>query len=63
MFGGKENEEPLIKRTVGEPWKWTHPNYIITVDRKLLDLKKVEIDPFQRMADGEKRNNKLVLAW
>ena len=63
MFGSKENEEPEIKRTVGEPWKWTHPNYVITVDRKLLDLKKVEIDPLQRMADGERRNNKLVLAW
>ena len=63
MFGEKANEEPEIKRTVGEPWKWTHPNYVITIDRKLLDLKKIEIDPLQRMADGERRNNKLVLNW
>ncbi|MEN9952161.1 MAG: hypothetical protein RLZZ520_429, partial [Bacteroidota bacterium] len=63
MFGEKANEEPEIKRTVGEPWKWTHPNYVITIDRKLLDFKKIEIDPLQRMADGERRNNKLVLNW
>jgi hypothetical protein len=63
LFGENANEEPEIKRTVREPWKWTHPNYVITIDRKLLDFKKIEIDPLQRMADGERRNNKLVLNW
>jgi hypothetical protein len=63
MFGSKQNEEPVIKRTVGEPWKWTHPTHVITIDRKLLDLKKIEIDPTKRMADNERRNNKLELTW
>ena len=63
MFGEKSNEEPIIKRTVGAPWKWTHPTYTISVDRKLLDLKKIEIDPKKRMADTERRNNKLELNW
>lgn len=63
MFGEKSNEEPAIKRTVGSPWKWTHPTYTISVDRKLLDLKKIEIDPKKRMADTERRNNKLELNW
>jgi hypothetical protein len=63
MFGSKQNEEPSIKRTVGEPWKWTHPTHVITIDRKLLDLKKIEIDPTKRMADNERRNNKLELTW
>ena len=63
MFGEKRNEEPGIKRTVGEPWKWTHPYYTFEIDRKLTDLKKVEIDPGQRMADMERRNNKLELNW
>lgn len=63
MFGTKENEKPGIKRTVGEPWKWTHPTYIIGIDRKLIDLKRIEIDPGKRMADGERRNNKLELNW
>jgi hypothetical protein len=63
MFGGKENETPAIKRTVGQPWKWTHPTYVIEVDRKLMDLKKVEIDPQKRTADIERRNNALELNW
>lgn len=63
MFGEKLNEEPNIKRTVGVAWKWTHPTYTITIDRKLIDLKKIEIDPAKRMADIERRNNKLELNW
>jgi hypothetical protein len=63
MFGSKSNEKPSIKRTVGEPWKWTHPTYTISIDRKLIDLKRIEIDPGKRMADGERRNNKLELNW
>jgi len=63
MFGEKQNEDPAIKRTVGEPWKWTHTYYTFEIDRKLTDLKKVEIDPGQRMADMERRNNKLELNW
>lgn len=63
MFGEKVNEDPNIKRTVGEPWKWTHPTYTISLDRKLIDLKKIEIDPGKRMADTERRNNKLELNW
>lgn len=63
MFGSKPNEKPAFKRTVGEPWKWTHPTYTISIDRKLIDLKKIEIDPGKRMADGERRNNKLELNW
>lgn len=63
MFGTKDNEEPSTKRTECEPWKWTHPIHVITIDRKLIDLKKIEIDPTRRMADTERRNNKLELNW
>jgi hypothetical protein len=63
MFGEKKNENPSVKRTVGEPWKWTHPFYTFEIDRKLTDLKVVEIDPGQRMADMERKNNKLEITW
>jgi hypothetical protein len=63
MFGQKENEQPEVKRTVGIPWKWTHPTYVIQVERNLLDLKSIEIDPLKRTADGERRNNRLELNW
>ena len=63
MFGTKKNEFPGIKTTIGAPWKWTHPTYIIEIDKKLMDLKKVEIDPLKRTADIERRNNVLELGW
>ncbi|MGL6269419.1 MAG: M1 family metallopeptidase [Chitinophagaceae bacterium] len=63
MFGEKNNEEPSVKRTVSEPWKWTHPYFTFEIDRKLTDLKSVEIDPLQRTADMERKNNKLELNW
>lgn len=63
MFGTKQNEDLSVKRTVGGPWKWTHPTYTIQIERNLLDVRKIEIDPMRRTADTERRNNKLELNW
>ena len=63
MFGEKPVEDPSIPRTTFEPWKWTSPTYIFTINRRLTDLKTIEIDPSQRMADVDRRNNKLELNW
>lgn len=63
MFGEKPADDPAIPRTVFEAWKWTHPTYTIEVPRKLSEMKNLEIDPSQRMADIERRNNKLEIPW
>lgn len=63
MFGEKPDENNSIPRKVYEPWKWTHPTYIIEADKKLFDLKTVEIDPSLQMADIDGRNNRLELNW
>lgn len=63
MFGSKAAEAGQEGRKVYEPWKWTHQTYTINTTRKLTDISKVEIDPSQRMADVERRNNKLELQW
>lgn len=63
MFGEKPVENPAIPRVVYEPWKWTHPEYVFTIDKKIGDLKVLEIDPTQRMADVERRNNRLEVPW
>ena len=63
MFGAKPVEDHTIPRTQFAPWKWTNPTYTFSFDRRLLDLKVVEIDPTQRMADTDRRNNKLELKW
>lgn len=63
MFGEKPIEDTAIPRTTYTPWKWTHPTYIVEVPRRLAEMKVLEIDPSQRMADIERRNNKLAIPW
>jgi len=63
MFGAKAEEAGQTPRMVYESWKWTHPTYEIQTKRKLSDVVSVEIDPSQRMADIERKNNKLELKW
>ncbi len=63
MFGEKLPEDLTIARTTYEAWKWTHVEYVFEINHKLADLKIIEIDPSQRMADLERRNNKLEVPW
>jgi hypothetical protein len=63
MFGGKPVEDKSIPRLELEPWKWTHPTYTFEVNHRLTDLKIIEIDPSERMADIDRKNNKLELNW
>lgn len=63
MFGAKQNEDSSVPAKVYPSWKWTHPTYTIEFDKRLVDLTTVEIDPTQRMADVDRRNNKLELKW
>lgn len=62
MFGAKKEDEN--GRLIAEPeWRWTHPTYILELKAKLTDFKKIELDPSQRMADIDRRNNVLELNW
>ena len=63
MYGEKPVEDPNIPRTVYDAWKWTSGTYIVETKRKLTDLIIAEIDPSQRMADVERKNNRLELKW
>ncbi len=63
MFGAKENEDPKSTFTRQEPWKWTHPTYVVETKRRLSEMKAVEIDPSRRMADVERKNNLLDIPW
>ena len=62
MYGAKKEDEN--GKVIAEPeWRWTHPTYTFEVKGKLTDYTKVEIDPSQRMADVDERNNALELNW
>jgi hypothetical protein len=61
QFGEKPVEDASIPRRTFEAWKWTSPTYTFETGHRLLDIKSVEIDPTQRMADVDRKNNKLVV--
>ncbi len=64
QFGAKQNEwGNAISFKSYDAWKWTHDTFIIETSRKLTDIISVEIDPSQRMADVERKNNKIELKW
>lgn len=63
MFGAKKAEEGQTPRKEYDEWKWTHPTYEIQTSKRLTDIVIVEIDSSQRMADVERKNNKLELKW
>ena len=63
MFGAKPVETDSIPRIVNEPWKWTSESYTIQTKHKLTDIVALEIDPSLRMADVERKNNKIELKW
>lgn len=63
MYGSKTVEDSTIPRISYAPWKWTHPTYTIETSRRLTDIQVAEIDASQRMADIDRKNNKLELKW
>lgn len=63
MYGAKPVEDESVTRKVYEPWHWTSQVYVIETSRKLLDVVSAEIDPSLRLADIERKNNKLELKW
>lgn len=58
MFGTKPMEDNKAGRTVHSAWKWTHATYVVELNKKLSELKTIEIDASQRMADVERGNNR-----
>src|SRR5688572_1862246 len=62
MFGQKPVEDASVSRIIYEPWKWTHTTYIIESSHKLGDISIGEIDPSQRLADIQKKDNKIDLS-
>jgi hypothetical protein len=60
MFGEKP-EEDATARKVYPAWHWTNDTYVIESNRALFDISIAEIDPSLRMADVERKDNRLKL--
>ena len=63
MYGVKAAETDSVSRKSYEPWHWTSTVYTVETDRRLTDVIAAEIDPSQRLADLDRRNNKIELKW
>lgn len=63
QFGEKSAEPWQTPRVVYDEWKWTHPTYEIQTKKRLTEIVSVEIDPTLRLADTDRKNNRLELKW
>lgn len=63
MFGSKENEYPNVTFTKADTWKWANSTYELVIDKPLMQLKSIEIDPSQRLADINRADNKMEFNW
>lgn len=60
---GEKPAESTAPRVVYPAQRWTHRDMIIRTNRRINEIISVEIDASQRMADIERKNNKLELKW
>jgi hypothetical protein len=63
MYSEKPIEDSGMVRKSYDAWKWTNSTYVIETNKKLADFSVVEIDPSLRLADVERKNNKLEIKW
>jgi aminopeptidase N len=60
MYGAKPAEDNT-PRIIHPEWKWVDEEYSFTLAKKVGDIKEIEIDPSQRMADVNRVNNKITV--
>ncbi|QGW28424.1 M1 family metallopeptidase [Phnomibacter ginsenosidimutans] len=60
---GEKPAESTAPRVVYPAQRWTHREMIIRTNRRINEIISVEIDASQRLADIERKNNKLELKW
>jgi hypothetical protein len=57
MRGAKPNEQLYSHYTILPDWYWTHKNYTFVINLPMKNIKSIQIDPTQRMADIKRENN------
>lgn len=62
LFGNKPQEDKTIPRIENTPWPWVNPTYTLKMLKPVSSIATLEIDPSQRMADINRKNNKWVMA-
>lgn len=60
-MGGKPAEDKSLPRHQLDAWPWVYPVYTLKVAHQASDIATIEIDPSNRLADVERKNNRLDL--
>ncbi|HET6527377.1 MAG TPA: M1 family metallopeptidase, partial [Balneolaceae bacterium] len=50
-----------VKRVIKPDWPWVNPTYTLEIDRPASEIKRIEIDPSQRLADINRENNAILM--
>jgi hypothetical protein len=58
-LGSKPIEDTTIERTDLAAWPWVNPSYIVPINYSVEEIALIEIDPSMRMADIDRKNNRL----
>ena len=58
MLGSKPVENKSVTRTDATAWPWVNSSYTLKIGKPVAAIATLEIDPSQRMADVNKKNNK-----
>lgn len=61
-LGNKPIDDKTINRLDLNAWPWVYPTYTMSIRHKVEEIVSIEIDPSQRMADVERKNNVLDLS-
>ena len=61
-LGTKPLEKQGMPRNDLSAWPWVYPTYTLTLNHKVEDVATIEIDPSQRLADVERKNNVVDLS-
>jgi hypothetical protein len=60
-LGGKPVEDKSVPRLQLDAWPWVYPVYTLKIAHSTSEIASIEIDPTGRLADIERKNNRLDL--
>lgn len=58
-LGNKPVEDKNVQRYDLQAWPWVNPTYALKIKRRADEIASVEIDPTLRLADIDRKNNKI----
>jgi hypothetical protein len=61
-LGSKPQETQNMPRNDLSAWPWVYPTYTLMLKHKVEEVAMIEIDPSQRLADVERKNNVVDLS-